>query len=177
MSKEFKFNAAEVSLQAPVQVEGSEAKQFRVVEPRSDTERITAARAIAVQHDRESNADPTWGGLHRPEFFQDYGHGSGWLARHILFMAQAINTPAGLIHGQYLRDSSSYNPSTGVFETESSPLSLVDLTVAFKLQIHALGLSQVLIEEWAAQIQSLEEDRAFYAKDFAGRMATFREKA
>jgi hypothetical protein len=170
---EFKFNPNAVEPQAPVQVDGV------VVTPKprlSHSERITNARAVAIQHDRASNADPTYGGLHHPAFFIDSnGHGSPWLARHILFMAQLINTPAGLIDGKYLRDSQSFDPNTGVFESASSPLSLVDLIAAFKLQIRELGLSQAMLEEWLATIHSREEDQAFYALDFAGRMDGFKE--
>jgi hypothetical protein len=180
MSKEFKFNAAEVSLQAPVQVEGSEAKQFRVVEPRSDADRIAAARALGIQHSRASNANSEWGGFYSPAFFVDVkGFGSGWLACRILFLAQVLNVPAGLVGvgGKYLRDSSTFDPATGIFESATNPISLSELTGAYKLRIQELGISQVLLEEWASTLHTWQQDKEFYALPFADRMETFREKA
>jgi hypothetical protein len=165
----FKFSPAAVP-QAEVVVEVKPAPVLG-----SDDERIATARAVGIQHDRASNADPNFGGRHHPAFFLDpKGLGSAWLARHILFMAQLIDTPASLINGKYLRDSNEFDPCTGIFESTSSPLSLFELTVVFKLRIRELGLSQVLIEEWASTIHTIADDKEFYAMGFEARMQLFK---
>jgi hypothetical protein len=170
MSTDFKFSAA-VTPQVEVVVEVKPAPVLG-----SDDERIATSRAIGLQNDRASNDDPTWGGLHSPGFFVDLkGLGSAWLARHILFMVQLLNTPEGLINGKYLRDSDTFNPSTGIFESDHNPISLSDLIVAFKLRIRELGLSQPLLEEWSSTLHSIEEDKEFYALLFDARMQLFKE--
>ena len=60
----------------------------------SDAERISTARAVAIQHDSESNADPNFGGQHTSAFFQDYGHGV-LAGRRVISLAQLIDTRIG----------------------------------------------------------------------------------
>jgi len=161
----FKFSAAAVP-QAPVAIND---KPRAVL---THAERIDAARAVAIQHDRESNADPNFGGQHTPSFFIDYGKGSRWLARHITHLAQMIDTKiAGksIVLGQ----TDSFNPATGIFEALDG-LSLFDLTVAYKIRVKELGLSEALLEEYAAQIHTRDEDAKFCGLPFAVRMELFR---
>jgi hypothetical protein len=158
-----------------------ESKPARVVDPRSDAARIEAARATALINRRASQARAAAMGFDSGDMtdnlFKDHGFGSPFLARRILWMAQLINTPAGLINGKYLRDSNSFNPITGTFESETygvTDISLFDLTVAFKLRIRELGLSQVLIEEHATTIHSIADDNAFRALTFDERLDRFK---
>jgi hypothetical protein len=88
---------------------------------RSDAERIEVARAILIQRDRASNADLNYGGRHTPEFFIDpKGFGSAWLARHIVYLSQLLNTQ---LLGHTLNIfglAEKYIPWTGVFEAADS---------------------------------------------------------
>jgi hypothetical protein len=169
----FKFNVGAVTPQTPVTVNDGETIAPRPV--RSASERIEAARAICIAADRESNSPSQDWGQHLPSrFFQDFGHGSCWLARHIYFLATLIETRYA--HGKLipLGHAQSFDPSSGIFEALDG-MSLFTLTAFYKLRIKELGISEVLLEEWAARIHTIVEDAEFYALPFEGRMATFKE--
>lgn len=168
MNEPFKFSVAAVP-QTLLQVDGSTDASKTVL---SDAERISAVRAVAIQHDRESNADPNFGGYHSPAFFVDYGKGSGWSARRVMHLAQLLETriggtliPLGAAH--------SFNPATGIFESLDG-LTLFDLTVAYKLRIKELGLSGARLEEFASTIHPYAEENEFYALPFEEKLKRFR---
>jgi hypothetical protein len=170
MSEPFHFSAAAMP-QTEVTVDVKPAPPAG-----SDDERIATARAVGISHDRAASKLPDNGFSHHSGFFVDRGFGSPWLARHLLFMVQTIDTPAGLV-GKYLRDSSSFNPMTGIFESSQSPLRLEDLIAAFKLRVEELGISQAMLEEWSSTLHTIAEDKEFHNLPFEQRIERFKAKA
>ena len=164
-----------VQPQAPVQAESKPVRP--VAPPGSDAERIAAARAIAVAHCREANpVGGVFGQGFPPAFYQDFGFGSAWLARHISHRAQMIETR---IAGQLLPlgESHKFNPRTGIFELATfgvKDFSLADVVTAYQARIRELGLSQVLLEQWSATIHTIADEKEFYALGFDERMEIFK---
>ena len=156
----------------------------RTVAPKgSDASRIAQARVLCMARRRESQASASALGFdtgnNSPAYYKDLGNGSAWLARHILYLAQLINTPASLIDGKYLRSAESFNPVTGMFESEThsvTDMSLAHLTARYRHRISELGISEALLEERSAELHSISEDVAFRNLSFDEKMATFRER-
>jgi hypothetical protein len=155
-------------------------KQFRAVDPRSDAERIAAARAIGITHRRESQARASNLGFNSgdmtPTLFQDRGFGSPFRASRICFLAELISTT---LAGKDVRFTwrQAFNPWTGIFEDDTfgwTPFALTDLQGAFLARIHELGISHALLEEWASTIHSLESERKLYDMGFDERMDQFK---
>jgi hypothetical protein len=174
MSK-FKFSSAAVP-QAPVVVEGESILPKPIL---SDAERIEAARAVGIQSSRQA-AKSDYGRLAgcSPAYIDAYfrgwnGHPSCWLAVHIYFLAGLIETR---LSGKLLpiAGDESYDGAKGTFASLGG-FSFDTLTTAYKRRITELGINEALLEEFAATIHPIAEDREFYALDFAGRMERFKE--
>jgi hypothetical protein len=175
MSEPFRFSAAarpqaEVRVDIPVETPGPIL---------FDADRIAAARAIGIAHSRERNAPGAeygWG--YPPSHYQDFGFGSAWFAHHVWFLATYILEATCEGTRLPLGESHRFDPRTGLFDgirlASGVTFSISDLITVYKLRIKELGLSEPLLEEWSAQIHSREDDRKFYALDFAGRMETFK---
>jgi hypothetical protein len=178
MSNEFKFSQA-VTPQTPVTVESTPS---RAIESRSDAERIEAARARAVEKLRQS-ANSEFSSLagRSPRYIDAYfqsgpaGYPSCWLAGHIYFLAQLIETQMA---GKPLPigGAESYVGATGTFASLGG-FSFDALLKAYHARIAELGISQAMLEEWNVGPHDWQASNAFYALSFDERMATFREKA
>src|ERR1019366_6334024 len=87
----------------------------------SDEARIKAAREIGINRSRESQVEGAKLGYEMggrtPAFYQDFGFGSAWLARRVVFLSQLIGSR---ILGRDLDTcgglAEDFNPRTGMFE-------------------------------------------------------------
>jgi hypothetical protein len=173
---EFKFTAAAVP-QTPVEVETHPVVPSP---PRSDAERITEARAVAIQRSRESNAMTNLFGRHLPHsYYEDFGFGSAWFAHHIYFLASDILKTACEGTRLPLAESDRFDLRTGMFDgirlASGETFSISDLMKLYSERIRELGISEARLEEWAARLSSWQEDHAFYNLSFEEKMAKFKE--
>ena len=175
MSNEFKFSQA-VTPQTPVTVEST---PLRAIESRSDDERIQSARTIAIEKLRQG-ASSGFGSLagSSPRYIDAYfqsgpaGYASCWLAGHIYFLAQLIETQMA---GKPLPigGAESYVSATGTFASLGG-FSFDALLEAYKRRITELQLSEALLEEWCVEPGDWRESNAFYALRFSDQMERFR---
>jgi hypothetical protein len=165
-------------LKAPVTVESTPS---RAIESRTDDERVEAARAVAIAKSRQS-ANSGFGSLagcspaYVDAYFQGWnGHPSCWLAGHIYFLAQLIETQMA---GKPLPigGAESYVGATGTFASLGG-FSFDALLEAYKRRITELQLSEALLEEWCVEPGGWQESNAFYALSFSDQMDRFRVKA
>jgi hypothetical protein len=162
----FKFDPAQVRPQVQVVVDSTPAVP---TSPRSEAERIDNARAESIARHRANNSSSNQFCLdYDPSYYQDFGNGSYWLAKHISYFAQLIGTR---INGTLVQ-SRTFNTRTGIFEGPGYSLS--DLTVAYKLRIKELGISEALLEEYNNKRCSWRESRDFYCLTFEEQMERFR---
>jgi hypothetical protein len=165
MSEPFKFSGA-ATPQTPVAVES------KPVVLGSPEERISAARAKCLDINRQNaKSNPGMPQL-SPEHFQDTGHGSAWLAKHLLFLATELQTT---VEGRRipLGASGTFSPKTGKFPDLGFNLS--DLSKALHARIQELGISMAKLEEWAATPHSLQANREYYSMTFDERCALWKE--
>jgi hypothetical protein len=166
-------------LKTPVAVESTPS---RAGESRSDSERVEAARAIAIDKLRQS-ANSEFSSLagRSPRYIDAYfqsgpsGSPSCWLAGHIYFLAQLIGTQ---ITGKSLPlgGAESYDGATGTFATLGG-FSFDALFKAYQARIAELGISEAALEEWCPNPGDWQESNAFHALSFEQQMARFKAKA
>ena len=163
---EFKFDPSEIEPQTSIVAE----EHPRPVG--SPEERIAAARAKGLQISRQNaKANP---GMPQPspDYYIDGGHGSPWLAKHLLFLATELHTS---IEGQRIPigTSGTFSSKTGKFTGLGFNLS--DLLKALHQRVSELGISMAKLEEWAATPHSLQANREYYSMTFDERLALWKE--
>lgn len=173
---EFKFTAA-VTPQADVVVDAA-SKSARPATVMPNATRIEAARAIAIESSRRalnpsSDFNPGYSPAYYQAYFQEWaGKPSCWMACHIYFLAELIETRMA---GKPLPigGDESYDGATGTFASLGG-FSFDALLEAYHARIAQLGISEVLLEEWNVQPRGWQESNAFYALSFDERMAKFK---
>lgn len=163
---EFKFNPAEVS---PLSSVVAESKAVVLGSPE---ERIAAARAKGLQISRQNAKSNPGMPQPSPDYYIDGGHGSPWLANHLLFLATELQTT---VEGRRIPvgTSGTFSPKTGKFTGLGFNLS--DLLKALQGRVQELGISMAKLEEWAGTPHSLQADREYYSMMFDERCALWKE--
>jgi hypothetical protein len=175
---EFKFNPADVTPQTPVEVD-AEPTPSRIANFQTDAERIANANARAMAACKANNLPGALYGFEYDEsYFQDFSgpETSLYAFDGLLGMLCFLHDPKW--QNANVEYNGGYDPRTGVWTrgNNKSPVPIQELKDAVKNRIAALGLREVLLAEYLAEIHGVAASQVFWNLDFAARMEMFRRR-
>jgi hypothetical protein len=169
-----------VAPQTAVEVSGLTAhgrvvrEPSHTVEPRSDAERISAARLRAIERSKANNAPGAQYGFgYLPEYFEDCSgpETSTYDFEHLFFILYFLEDPKFLRLSLNHSDGR-YNARTGVWTRGTSEISIQNLKDAVQNRIRELGTSECLLLEYLADARGIGQE--YWREDLQTRIQKFK---